>query len=82
MITEEVDTDLNAKTTIQCREGSKVQCKWANSEAEPSGIWETSQIHGGSPQQLSYVPSYRHSYQMWKLFSGSGQSKAVQGFRP
>ena len=67
---------------LQCREGSKVQCWWANSEPDSGGVWQPSQIHGGSPQQLCYVPSYWCSYQMWKLFPGSGQSEAVQGFRP
>jgi hypothetical protein len=37
-----------------------------------------SKIHGGSAEQMPYVPSYQYPSELRKLYSTSGQSQATQ----
>ena len=52
------------------------QC--SHSTTNSSGVRWASKIHGGSAEQLPYVPNYQYSFELWKLSSISGQSKAAQ----
>ena len=55
------------------------QC--SHSATDSGGVRWASKIHGGSAQQLPYVPNYQYTFELWKLSSNSCQSQAAQSAR-
>ena len=74
---------LKANGTINwyCRVRSKVCSQCSHSATDSGGVRWASKIHGGSAQQLPYVPNYQYTFELWKLSSNSCQSQAAQSAR-
>ncbi|GKU87595.1 hypothetical protein SLEP1_g1970 [Rubroshorea leprosula] len=52
--------------------------RWSVSAADANRVRKASNVHGRSAEQVSYMPSYKRSLEMWKLFSGSCKSQIAQ----
>ncbi|KAF5452066.1 hypothetical protein F2P56_027101, partial [Juglans regia] len=66
---------------LKPRVGGKLCRKFSNCESDKGGVRGASKIHGGSAEQVPYVPNHQCSFELRKLSSTFGESQAAQSDR-